>query len=71
MKVGDKIGSFILVEKIDCLLDLVDYLNTEKSIFWRHRVHPTSFFLSWPLRLVLSTLNGGHFYKIERIKDAV
>jgi hypothetical protein len=67
MEVGDKIGNFILVEKIDSIMDLIDYLNNEKSIFWRHRVHPTAFFMSWHLRLILNTLNGGHFFKIKKI----
>ena len=67
MKSGDTASTnFVLVEQIKTINDLVFELENSKSLFWRHRVHPTSFFLSWPLKLTLETLRGGHFWTIKR-----
>jgi hypothetical protein len=67
MKKGDLVSkNFILDEQINSITDLLLVLQNEKSLFWRHRVHPTAFFLSWPLRLITQTLEGGHFWSIKK-----
>ena len=68
MKKGDKASkNFVLDEQIKTIDDLIFILENDKSLFWRHRVHPTSFFLGWPLRLIIQTIQGGHFWSITKI----
>ena len=70
MKKGDKASkNFVLDEQIKTIEELVSVLSKEKSLYWRHRVHPTAFFLSWPLRLIVQTLEAGHFWKIEKLNN--
>jgi hypothetical protein len=67
MKSGDNASkNFVLVKQIKTIDELVLELERSKSLFWRHRVHPTSFFLGWPLRTLIITINGGHFWTIKR-----
>lgn len=68
MKKGDLVSkNFVLDEQIQSINQLLLVLENEKSLFWRHRVHPTAFFLSWPLKLIIQTLKGGHFWQIKKI----
>ena len=68
MKKGDKVSkNFVLDEQVKTIDDLIFILENDKSLFWRHRVHPTSFFLGWPLRLIIQTIQGGHFWSITKI----
>ncbi len=68
MKKGDKVSkNFVLDEQVKTIDDLIFILLNRKSIFWRHRVHPTSFFLGWPLRLIIQTIEGGYFWSITKI----
>lgn len=68
MKKGDKASkNFVLDEQIKTIDDLIFILEKDKSLFWRHRVHPTSFFLGWPLRLIIQTIQSGHFWSITKI----
>lgn len=70
MKKGDSASkNFVLVEQIKTIQDFVLIVNDSKSIFWRHRVHPTAFFLGWPLRLIIQTIEGGYFWTIKRKED--
>ena len=64
---GDIVGNFEICEKITDITELIEYLKNEKSIFWNFKVIPTAFFLAWQLRLILSTLDNGLFYKIKPI----
>lgn len=67
MKKGDSASkNYVLKEQIKTIDDLIFEIYNRKSLFWRHRVHPTSFFLGWPLRLILQTIEGGHFWSIKR-----
>jgi hypothetical protein len=68
MKKGDLVSkNFVLDEQIQSINQLLLVFENDKSLFWRHRVHPTAFFLSWPLRLIIQTLEGGHFWQIKKI----
>lgn len=67
MKPGQKVKNFELVEQIKTMSDLIIELDNKPSIFWRHKVMPTSFFYSWQLRQVVFNLNQGFFWKIKRI----
>jgi len=69
MKSGDIVKNFELVEQINTIHDLIFELDNKPSIFWRHRVHPTSFFLGWPLRVIIETINGGHFWTVQKIEN--
>jgi hypothetical protein len=67
MQPGDSASkNFVLVEQIKTINDLVSEIENSKSLFWRHRVHPTSFFLGWPLRTLLITIQGGYFWTVKR-----
>lgn len=68
MKKGDLVSkNFVLKEQIKTIEELASVLSKEKSLCWMNRVRPTSFFLSWPLRLIVQTLEAGHFWQIEKI----
>jgi len=61
-------GNFKLVRKITSVDDFWIVLQEHKSLWWSHRVHPTSFFQSWTLRTIISSIQGGYFWTIEKIK---
>ena len=46
--------------------DLAYVLETQPSIWWRHRANSCAFFLGWPLRQILNELDGGNFFMVER-----
>jgi len=45
---------------------LVYVLETQPSVWWRHRANSCAFFLGWPLRKLLNELDGGNFFMVER-----
>jgi hypothetical protein len=69
MKSGDIVKNFELVEQINTINDFILEIDNKPSIFWRHRVHPSTFFLGWPLRLIRETIAGGHFWTVQKIEN--
>lgn len=69
MKSGDIVKNFELVEQINTINNFLLEIDNKPSIFWRHRVFPTSFFLGWPLRTILATIEGGYFWTVKRINN--
>lgn len=66
-----KSGNFILNKKIETFEEFWHVINTDKSIYARHRMYPTAFFLSWQLRLIMGWIKQGYFWTtIKIIKDA-
>jgi len=53
-----KSGNFKLVRKITSLDEFWHVINSQKSLFARHRVYPSAFFLSWQIKTVNSWI--GH-----------
>ncbi len=45
---------------------LIEVLEREPSIWWRHRANASAFFIGWPLRQLLNELDGGNFFLVER-----
>jgi hypothetical protein len=45
-------GNFILDQKIKSLDEFWAIIKTEKSIFYRHRMYPSSFFFSWQIKMI-------------------
>ena len=68
VKHGAIVGSFVLVKKIDTFEELYSYLESNKSIFARHRVYPCAFFLNWRIKACKNWIKNGYFYKIKKIK---
>jgi len=62
-----KSGNFKLKKKITSIDELLMILKRDKSIFARHRLYPSAFYLSWHLRMIDSWINMGFFWEIERI----
>ena len=69
MNSGDIVKNFELVEEIKNINDFVFELDNKPSIFWRHKVMPTSFFYSWPLREIRTNIDRSLFWKVKRINN--
>ena len=69
MNKGDIVVNFELVDKIDNIEDFVKYLDENKSIFWRFKVMPTSFFYSWHLREIMKAIKSGSFWTINKVNN--
>jgi hypothetical protein len=53
-------------KKIESLDEFWLVINSEKSIFARHRLYPSAFFLSWQIKLIKSWIDQGFFYTINK-----
>ena len=71
---------FTLMREITTLDQFWRAINTEKSIFARHRMYPTAFFFSWQIKTIKEWIDAGRFYiatreegnnkkTVERIKE--
>lgn len=63
---NDKTG-FKLTEKIETLDEFWKVVNEDKSIFARHRMYPSAFFMSWQIKLINEWLNRGWFFRAIKI----
>lgn len=59
-------SGFQLTKKIETLDEFWQIINTDKSIFARHRMYPTAFFQSWNIRLIKTWLDAGWFFQAYR-----
>ena len=59
-------SGFKLTKKIETLDEFWKIINTDKSIFARHRMYPTAFFQSWNIRLIKMWLDAGWFFQAYR-----
>lgn len=70
MKLGEKTKTgYVLVKKIESLDEFWQAIQTNKSIFARHKMYPSAFFYSWPIKLIKEWIDYGRFfiaYKIEK-----
>ena len=57
---------FKLTKKIETLDEFWQIINTDKSIFARHRMYPTAFFQSWNIRLIKMWIDAGWFFQAYR-----
>lgn len=70
MKKGDKISkNFELHEQINDINSLIFELQNKPSIFWNFRINSTSFFIGWPLRTIIDSLNKGCFWSVKKINQ--
>lgn len=53
---------FTLKTKITDLNQFWNAINIEKSIYARHRMYPTAFFMSWNIRLIKNWIDKGWFF---------
>ncbi len=60
-------GNFMLTKKVTDFNRFIELLDTEKSIFMRHRMYPTSFIVGWPIRLCRIWIRGGYVWETEKI----
>jgi hypothetical protein len=62
-KVGFRTESgFEFIKKIESLDEFWNALQSEKSIYARHRMYPTAFFRSWNITLISNWMNKGWFF---------
>jgi hypothetical protein len=54
---------FKLIKKVETLDEFWNIINEDKSIFARHRMYPTAFFMSWNIRLIKRWLDAGWFFR--------
>ena len=59
-------SGFKLNKKIETLDEFWQIINTDKSIFARHKMYPTAFFYSWNIRLIKQWLDAGWFFQACR-----
>jgi len=59
---------FKLEEKIADLNSFWIAINSNKSIFARHKMYPTAFFFSWNIKLINTWINNGWFYTAYKNK---
>lgn len=57
---------FTLTREITTLDQFWRAINTEKSIFARHRMYPTAFFFSWNIKTIKEWIDAGRFYIATR-----
>jgi len=57
---------FTLTKRIESLDEFWQIINSDKSIFARHRMYPTAFFQSWNIRLIKRWLDAGWFFQACR-----
>lgn len=57
---------FTLIKKVETLDEFWIIINEDKSIFARHRMYPTAFFMSWNIRLIKRWLDAGCFFRARR-----
>ena len=57
---------FKLIKKVETLDEFWNIINEDKSIFARHRMYPTAFFMSWNIRLIKRWLDKGWFFRACR-----
>jgi hypothetical protein len=57
---------FTLMREITTLDQFWRAINTEKSIFARHRMYPTAFFFSWHIKTIKEWIDAGRFYIATR-----
>jgi len=60
-------GNFELKSKITSLDEFWKVLNSETSIYARHRMYPTAFFRSWPLSLIHNWMIAGRFWTAKKV----
>ena len=68
LKRGNKCSkNFVLADRILTLDSFYEILETNLSIFARHRMYPTAFFYSWQIRQVKIWIDNGWFYTASKI----
>lgn len=60
-------GNFKLVKQIESLDEFWKVINTDKSIFARHRIYPSAFFHSWQIKLINDWIQSGYFFTVNKI----
>lgn len=62
-------GKFEVINQVKDLNEFWEVINSDVSIFARHRIQPTAFFFSWHLKTVKQWIDEGCFYRINRVKE--
>lgn len=71
MKTGDIVSkNFQIDEPIKSIADFVFVLRNADSFFWKFKVMPTAFFWSWGLRQILSGIERGEFWTVQKITNS-
>ena len=67
---GDKISkNFKLKKRIKTIDHLLNIIDNQKSMFWRHRIFPTSVVEHQQLAALRILIKYGHLWEIEPIKN--
>jgi hypothetical protein len=62
-------GNFRLTKKVTDFNRFIELLDTEPSIFMRHRMYPTSFVIGWPIRLCRIWIKCGMIWETEKVSN--
>ena len=70
MENGNRVSkNFAVKKQIKSLDEFWEVLNSDKSIYWRHRIFPTAFFMSWTIRTIKTAIDLKLFWSIEKINN--
>lgn len=59
--------NYKLYRHLETIDEFCRYTVTEKSIFWKHRIYPASFFWNWRLTDVIREIEYKNFWLIDKI----
>jgi len=69
MKKEQKISkNFVLDKKITSLKQFVEVIETQPSIFCRHRINSTAFYWGWNIRIINDGIKKGIFWTVKKIE---
>lgn len=67
---GDKCSkNFVFNEKVNSIEELIKLLQTEKSLYFIHKVFPTAFIFHQPLATLCNHIKYGNIWTIKRIEN--
>ena len=59
-----KSGNHIIKEQINSLDEFWDYISHSEIIYARHKVYPSAFFFSWPIKQIKLWIDNKYFFKV-------
>lgn len=62
-------GNFILLKPVTDLGKLGEMMETQKSIFLRHKMYPVAFLQNWQLRMIISAIKQGLIWETADLRN--
>lgn len=62
-------GNFVLLRQVTDLGKLGEMMETQKSIFLRHKMYPVAFLQNWQLRMIINAIKQGLIWETIDLRD--